>query len=88
MTFELLAIVPREEPDDEDEVLLDLKRILVVCCRNSIIIVSSGDAGRASGQMKLCVEKFKNLWFQLNWDFPWDYHDSKNFQPGKRNYVD
>lgn len=61
MTFELLAIVPREEPDDEDEVLLDLKRILVVCCRNSIIIVSSGDAGRASGQMKLCVEKFKNL---------------------------
>jgi hypothetical protein len=51
--FELLAIVPRDEPDDEDELVPDLNSILVVCCRSSIVIVSSGVVFRAKGQMKL-----------------------------------
>lgn len=54
MTFELLEIAPRDDPDDDDELVPVLNRIFVVCCRSSIIIVSSGDAGRARGQMKLC----------------------------------
>lgn len=54
MTFELLEMVPREDPDDDDELVPVLNRIFVVCCRNSMIIVSSGVAGRARGQIKLC----------------------------------
>lgn len=54
MTFELLAMVPRDEPDEEP----DLKRIFVDCWRSSTIIVSSGVAGRASGQMKLWKKFF------------------------------
>lgn len=51
-TFELLEIVPRDDP--EDDVLVPvLKRIFVVCWRSSMMIVSSAEAGRASGQMKL-----------------------------------
>lgn len=53
MTFELLAMAPRDDPDDEEDEAPVLKRILVVCCRSSMTIVSSGVAGRASGQMKL-----------------------------------
>lgn len=54
MTFELLETVPRD-----DELAPDLKRIFVLCCRNSMSIVSSGVAGRASGQMKLCKNENK-----------------------------
>jgi len=53
MTFELLAIVPLDDPDDDDELVPVLKRIFVVCCRSSMTMVSSGLAGRASGHMKL-----------------------------------
>lgn len=52
MTFELLVMVPREGLD-EDELAPVLNRALDVCCRSSMIIVSSGEAGRARGQMKL-----------------------------------
>jgi hypothetical protein len=51
-TLELLEMVPRDEPEDDDPAPA-LNRILVVCCRSSTTIVSSGDVGRASGQMKL-----------------------------------
>lgn len=57
MIFELLAIVPRDEPDDEDELVPLLNNILVVCCLSSIVIVSSGVVGRARGQMKLYTWK-------------------------------
>lgn len=53
MTFELLAIVPRDDPDDDDELVPVLKRILVVCWRSSTVMFSSAVAGRAKGQMKL-----------------------------------
>lgn len=53
MTFELLAIVPRDDPDDDEELVPVLKRIFVVCWRSSTIIVSSGTAGLAKGQIKL-----------------------------------
>lgn len=56
MTFELLEIVPRDEPDDDDVPAPDLKRILVVCWRSSMMIDSSAVAGRARGQIKLCGE--------------------------------
>jgi hypothetical protein len=50
-TFELLDIVPREGP--LDELVPDLNKILVVCCRSSIVMVSSGVVCRAKGQIKL-----------------------------------
>lgn len=53
MTLELLAIVPRDEPDDEDELVPDLNKIFVVCCRSSMTMFSSGVAGRANGHIKL-----------------------------------
>lgn len=61
MTFELLEIVPRDEPDDEDELVPVLNRILVVCWRSSMTIASSGVVARAKGQMKLlgCAKKRK-----------------------------
>lgn len=46
----LLLIVPR----DVDEPIPVFSRIFVVCCRSSMIIASSGVAGRAKGQIKLC----------------------------------
>lgn len=59
MTLLLLDIVPRDEPDDDDELVPVLKRIFVVCCRNSMITVSSGVVGRAKGQIKLFVVKIE-----------------------------
>ena len=56
MIFELLDIVPRDEPDDEDELVPLLNNIFVVCCRSSIVIVSSGVVGRAKGQIKLLTK--------------------------------
>lgn len=56
MTFELLEIVPRDDPDDDDVPAPDLKRIFVVCWRSSMMIDSSAVAGRARGQMKLYGE--------------------------------
>lgn len=53
MTLELLAVVPRDELDDEDEPAPVLNSIFDACCRSSIVIFSSGVAGRASGQIKL-----------------------------------
>lgn len=54
MTFELLDPLPR---DDEVE-----PKIFDDCWRSSTVIVSSGDAGRANGQMKLLMdEKIKTL---------------------------
>jgi hypothetical protein len=60
ISFELLDIVPRDEPEDDDELVPDLNRIFVVCWRSSIVIVSSGDVGRARGHMKLW--KWERIW--------------------------
>lgn len=49
MTFELLDPLPR---DDEVE-----PKIFDDCWRSSTVIVSSGDAGRANGQMKLLMDE-------------------------------
>lgn len=54
MTFELFDIAPRDDPEDDEELVPVLKRIFVCCWRSSTTIVSSGAAGRAKGQMKLC----------------------------------
>lgn len=53
MTLLLLEIAPRDDPDEDVELVPVLKRIFVVCCRNSTTIVSSGVVGRAKGQIKL-----------------------------------
>lgn len=61
MTFELLATVPRDDPDDDEELVPVLNRIFDVCWRSSIVMFSSGVAGRAKGQMKLCHKKYELL---------------------------
>lgn len=53
MSLELLEIAPRDDPDDDDELVPVLKSIFVVCWRSSMTIVSSAVAGRAKGQIKL-----------------------------------
>jgi hypothetical protein len=61
MTFVFEAVL-RDDPDDPDGAFGPvLKRIFDVYCRNSMIIVSSGVAGLASGQIKLCeIQKHKS----------------------------
>jgi hypothetical protein len=46
-------MVPLDDVDDEDVAIPVFNKIFVVCCLSSMIICSSGSAGRAKGQIKL-----------------------------------